>query len=382
MQVKLTEAYIATAAANLGADRTIFWDIAQPGFGLMVTRAGAKSYVLQYRANGSSRRATIDGRLSLKAAKKQAKILHGQVATGGDPVLEKRRKAELATGTVHAVAELYLKREGGRLRTAGQRKAILERLIYPKIGSRPIADIRRSEIVKLLDQIADQRGPVIAARTFEIIRKIMNWHAGRSDTFRTPIVRGMWTVDKKTRQRVLSEDELRRVWLTSETTPGPFGALIQFILLTATRRNEAACMRWDELVGDEWTIPASRYKNKPGQSYDHLIPLSARAREVLDMLPLMGAFVFTTDGLHPISGFSGMKSRFDKQCGVPGWTLHDLRRTARSLMSQAGVPPDHAERAIGHVIGGIRGTYDRHAFKAEKRAAFEALAALIAEITL
>src|ERR1700704_623572 len=118
MQVKLTPNYIATAAAQSGADRTIFWDTTQPGFGFMITRAGAKSYVVQYRANGSSRRATIDGRLSLKDARKRAKILQGQVATGGDPVLEKRRKSELVTGTVRAVAELYLKREGGRLRTA------------------------------------------------------------------------------------------------------------------------------------------------------------------------------------------------------------------------------------------------------------------------
>jgi integrase len=379
MRIKLTPDYVTSAVPDDRVDRTIFWDTAQPGFGLMVTKAGAKSYVVQYRANGSSRRATIDGRLSLKDARKRAKILQGQVATGGDPVLEKRRKAELATNTLRAISEAYLKREGRRLRTADQRSDTLARLVYPKIGARPIAEIRRSEIVKLLDQIADDRGPVMAARTFEIIRKIMNWHAGRSDTFRTPIVRGMWTTEKRARQRILSEDELRRVWLTA-AAPGPFGALIQFILLTATRRSEAACMRWDELADDEWTIPSSRYKNKPGQPYDHLIPLSAAARAVLERLPRMSAFVFSTDGVHPVSGFSTMKQRFDQQCGVTGWTLHDLRRTARSLMSQAGVNPDHAERCLGHVIGGIRGTYDRHAFKAEKRAAFEALAALIAEI--
>jgi integrase len=379
MKVLLTQDYIDTAVAAGGADRTIHWDIAQPGFGLMTTAAGAKSFVVQYRANGSSRRATIDGRLSLKAAKKQAKILQGQVATGSDPVVEKRHKAELATGTVRAVAELYLKREGGRLRTANQRKSILERCVYPKIGTRPIGDVRRSEIVKLLDHIADDRGPVIAARTFEIVRKIMNWHAGRSDTFRTPIVRGMWTIDKKTRQRVLNEDELRRLWSTAGSDP--FSLLVRFVLLTATRRNEAAHMRWDEIAGDEWTIPSARYKNKPGHHYDHLVPLSYAARALLAKLPRMGAFAFTTDGKRPIAGFSAMKRRFDKQCGVAGWTLHDLRRTARSLMSQAGVPPDHAERAIGHVIGGVRGTYDRHAYKAEKRAAFEALAALVEQIT-
>ena len=65
---------------------------------------------------------------------------------------------------------------------------------------------------------------------------------------------------------------------------------------------------------------------------------------------------------------------------LPRWTNHDLRRTARSLMSRASVSPDHAERALGHVIGGVRGTYDRHEFKAEKAQAFEALAIQIARI--
>jgi integrase len=65
---------------------------------------------------------------------------------------------------------------------------------------------------------------------------------------------------------------------------------------------------------------------------------------------------------------------------LPRWTIHDLRRTARSLMSHAGVPPDHAERCLGHVIGGVRSIYDRHAFAKEKREAFEALAALVERI--
>ena len=109
-------------------------------------------------------------------------------------------------------------------------------------------------------------------------------------------------------------------------------------------------------------------------------------------------YVFTTNGEAPISGFSKWKAHFDalmlaERCKiaaaygddvdkitVPGWTIHDLRRTARSLMSQAGVAPDHAERALGHVIGGVRGVYDRHAYREEKRRAFEALAARIDHI--
>jgi len=93
-----------------------------------------------------------------------------------------------------------------------------------------------------------------------------------------------------------------------------------------------------------------------------------------------GPFVFTTTGRRPIGGLERYKKRFDEACGVTGWTLHDLRRTARSLMSRAGVSPDHAERCLGHIIGGVRGVYDRHEYHAEKRQAYEALAAQIDRI--
>jgi integrase len=90
-------------------------------------------------------------------------------------------------------------------------------------------------------------------------------------------------------------------------------------------------------------------------------------------------FVFTM-GTKALNGFSKYKREFDNACGVKGWTLHDLRRTARSLMSRAGISPDVAERCLAHTIGGVRGTYDRHEYLEEKRRAFEALAAQIERI--
>ena len=142
-------------------------------------------------------------------------------------------------------------------------------------------------------------------------------------------------------------------------------------MLTAARRNEAAQMRRDEITGTVWTIPASRGKGKA----DHAKPLWKAAKAIIDAMPLIGdgAFIFTHDGETPLGGFSKFKAALDKESGVENWGLHDLRRTARSLMSRTGVPSDHAERALGHVIGGIRRVYDRHEFLEEKRAAFDAL---------
>jgi integrase len=93
-----------------------------------------------------------------------------------------------------------------------------------------------------------------------------------------------------------------------------------------------------------------------------------------------GSGATSIDGAKPIGGFSKLKARLDVACGVSDWTLHDLRRTARSLLSRAGVASDIAEICLGHVLAGVRGTYDRHEYHAEKKRAFEALAAQVARI--
>ena len=247
-------------------------------------------------------------------------------------------------------------------------------MVYPTFGHRPIGDIKRSEIVKWMDQIEDENGPVMADRTLAILRKVMNWHAARSDEFRTPIVRGMARTSgtERARDRILTDGEIRSVW--ASTSYDVYGTLVRFILLTAARRSEASEMKWPELDGRDWTLPAARNKTK----VDLLRPLSKAA---LALLPAKrGEWVWTTDGEHPLGGFSHWKLALDEASGVSGWTLHDLRRTARSLMSRAGVPSDHAERCLGHVIGGVRGVYDRHEYYDEKRRAFEALAAQVQRI--
>jgi integrase len=385
MRTKLTPAFCQKATVQDGAERTIYWDAELPGFGLLVTKNGRRSFVVQYRAGETkkSRRMAIAAVLGLIGARKRAKKLLGQVADDKDPLHDRReqqRKAIARTEhTFEKIAEDYLAREGKDLRTLGQRQRMLKP-VYKRLGSTPIDDIRRSDIVSLLDTIEDESGPVMADRTLATVRRIMNWHASRSDEFRTPIVRGMARTKGKdrARARILTDDELRAIWKATRATPGPFGALVQFLLLTAARRGEAAAMTHSELNGQDWTLPEARNKVK----VDLIRPLSPAAHELVAKLPRIGktGYVFTTTGRSGLGGFTHFKRKLDRASGVKGWTLHDLRRTARSLMSRAGISSDHAERCLGHVIGGVRGVYDRHEFHAEKKHAFEALAALIERI--
>jgi integrase len=380
MRTKLTPSFVQKARVETGKDRALFWDASLPGFGLLVTASGHRSYVVQYRFGRRSRRMTIDGVLGLAAARKRARALLGEVAHDRDPLQERQDARSLAEETFKSVAEAYFAREGDKLRTARDRQRALENHVYDykRFGAQPIRAIRRSDIARLLDHIADEAGPVMANRTLAYISKIMNWYAANSDDWRPPIVRGMARVKERARNRDLKDDELRAVWKAAESTPGPFGAFVKFLLLTGARRSEAAEMTWSEVSGTDWTLPAAR--NKVDQ--DLIRPLSAAAMATITALPRIGraGFVFTTAGDAPIGGFARFKRRLDAACGVTGWTLHDLRRTARTLMSRAGVSNDHAERCLGHVKGGVRGVYDRYEFHEQKRHAYEELAALIERI--
>jgi integrase len=278
----------------------------------------------------------------------------------------------------------------GKLRSARTRLQVFERLVYPALGRRQIDSIKRSEIVRLLDKIEDQSGASMAQLVLAFLSRVMNWHAGRNDDFKSPIVRGMGRVksSEQARDRVLSDDELRVIWRAAENTPGPFGHCVRFLILAATRRNEATDMRRDEVSNGDWIIPAERMKGKR----EHVAPLSPEAKAIIQGIPKLGPYVFTTDGRRPIRGFTKRKAMFDAAVlaemrkrdpevnPLPNWTLHDLRRTARSLMSRAGVSTDIAERCLAHVMGGVRGIYDRYAYHAEKKHAFEALAAQVDRI--
>jgi integrase len=367
MKRQLTDRFCVGAKPRDGELQTDYFDAQVSGLALRVSES-YKSWTLHYTLGGKRKRLTFGAYpiISLASARTRADEAKTAIAEGRDP-------SSIASETLQAICELYQARDGGKLRTAQWRQGVLERHVYPTLGARPIAEIRRSEIVRLLDGIEEGSGAAMANSTLAILGKVLNWHASRSDDFVSPVVRGMARTNRSelARDRVLSDDELRKVWATNN---GVFSGYVRFLLLTAARRNEAAQMEWAEVDGGDWTLPAGR--NKTG--VDLVRPLSHQTQAILQALPKAGKFVWM--GTNPMTSFSAYKAAFDKASGVKGWRLHDLRRTARSLMSRAGVPTDHAERCLGHVIGGVRGVYDRHEYHAEKQQAFEALAALVERI--
>ena len=253
--------------------------------------------------------------------------------------------------------------------------------VFPAWRGRPFLSIRRSDVAALLDSVQDDHGARQADYVLNVVRSIMNWYATRHDDYTPPIVRGMRRQNQKAqaRARILTDDEIRTIWKQAEAN-GTFGAILRACLLTAQRSRKVSAMKWSDVSLDgEWNIPKeAREKDTAG-----LLVLPKAALAILVKQPRLESnpYVFAGRGSGPYRGFSQAKTAFDgKLSDVAPWVIHDLRRTARSLMSRAGVRPDLAERVMGHAIAGVEGVYDRHSYREEKAEALRRLAALVASI--
>jgi integrase len=370
------------------------------GFGVRVTAAGARSFILNYRLRGREHRLTIGAWPDwpvLKAVR-QARDLRQRVDQGGNPLED--RVPPPAMKTVSSVIDefitRYVRNKEKPLRTADDIESAFNRLVKPRIGRLGVYELRRSHIAEMTDWIEDNAGPVMADKCRSYTRKALSWYAERDDQFNVTAafvrVKPRANQKERARSRILSDDEIRIIWPVLGRS-GTFGAIVKMLLLTGQRRDEVAHMSHNEIDRDGiWVIPAERYKTKRANH----VPLSKAALALIKSQPKSGDcdLIFPSRSKTPYSGFTKSKAKLDKdvfaamktqqECAeiepLPKWTLHDLRRTAKTLMVRAGVRPDISERVLGHVIAGVEGTYDRYSYADEKRDALEKLAAMIERI--
>jgi len=305
-------------------------------------------------------------------------------------------------GTFSQVAATFLQRHvaGGRTRPALRSQREIERYlnkyVFPSWKDRHFRKISRADVTALLDRIEDKHGVAVADGTLGIIRKIFRWYQARNDDYICPVVPGMKrdtrSYRERARDRILNDDEIRSIWRACNEM-GQFGRLLKLALITAQRREKIASMKWSEIVDGVWRIPVEpREKGNGG-----VLQLSETALEILSVQPrvLDNPFVFagskrgrrnqnkanTAVESEPphFNSWGQRKAELDAKLppSMSHWTIHDLRRTARSLMSRAGVTSDIAERVLGHAILGVQGVYNRHHYEAEKAAALQKLADLI-----
>lgn len=372
------------------------------GFVARKLPSGAVTFGVRYRVNGQRRWLSLgiaDAAITPEDMRERAAEAIGAKAQGRDLFAERleARKAaekqeEVDAKTVSWLLDNYVKRYArgdAQLRTADEMERIFDKYVKPRIGDRSIYELKRSAVVDMLDEVADNHGRVMADHVLANIRGAFAWQATRDDEFNSPIVRGMARTKKKdlARSRKLADAELRDLWAALDAVPAPLRTLVRLLALTGQRLNEVAQMQWSEISGDRWAIPAERYKSKVPQ----IVPLTADVQALLGTVTRQGKYVITTTkGAKPFSNFSGAKRMLDAaiadlrgRAGDPPmapWRFHDLRRTARTLMSRVGVASNHAERVLGHIIPGVEGVYDQHDWMPEKRDALNRLAAEVSRI--
>jgi integrase len=348
------------------------------GLAVRVSPMGTKAFVVWYRIGGKARRLTL-GRfptMSLGEARKRAQEALLQVADGKDPAAEKQwARAEyggnLFTTLVDQFIETYAKR---KTRGWGETERLLKREFVSLWGTWPIETISRQDVTKVLNGVVKRGAPSAANNALAALRKMFNWAIEHGHVDRSPCL-GIKAPSKlKSRDRVLTEQELICIWQAAEEMGYPYGRIIQLLILTAQRRNEITGMRWVELdvANRKWTIPAER--TKPGRT--HELPLSQAAIKLLQSLPKVhDDLVFPARGKdNPASGFSKWKHQLDALAGMSDWRVHDLRRTVASGMARLKVPPHIIEKILNHTtgtLGGVAGIYNRFGYLSEMKDALD-----------
>lgn len=384
MGSKLTERVIERLDCPTGQRDRLVFDTEQRGLAVRVVAAGTKTYLAQYVVAGCKRRVPLGSvdAISLAAARDAARTVMGQVAQGMDPAAV--RKAATETAKVDALRErmtlaqlvedwerLHLAHRSARYRkdaTEAMKRALKDWL------PRPAERLERRDVVAVVDKLT----PSVARALAAYGRACFAWAEKRGNVPSNPFLMLPVPSSNVQRDRVLADAETARVWKAAVADKTPYGPIVRLLLLTGQRRDEVRGMAWPELSTDlaMWTIPGERTKN--GQP--SVVPLSAPAQGILREHLKEGrdqrrGLVFPGEGGKvPFGNWSKSKIAIDKAAHVTGWRVHDLRRTVATGLQRLGVRLEVTEAVLNHVSGsrgGIVGIYQRHDWKAEKRAALD-----------
>jgi site-specific recombinase XerD len=381
-----------------GAGPGRHYDDRLPGFGLYVGGKGARSYFVEYRPGRgralAKRRFTFarhgaprldGGSWTPDLAREHAMRLLGRIKDGHDPLAERENAERLKADTVAGAVELWLARDQGGNRTVAEVRRLFENDVLPAWGKRPMADIRKRDVIDLVDRI-HSRAPVRANRLLAHLRRFFNWSCGRDMLEANPAAYVEKPAPESRRDRLLSDTELVTIWHAADAVGGPFGAGVKLLMLTGARREEVFRVTRDELNVVEGCIRLPAARSKSGEA--RTIWLSEPALEIMRGLPTFAGspWLLSTSGEKPYSNFGFAKSRLDaviaagrlsaatkeKSKHMPEWRLHDLRRTIATGLQKLGTKLEVIEEVLGHVSGsraGIVGIYQRHRFDDEARAA-------------
>ena len=378
------------------AVRAEYPDAACPGLHLVVQPTGTRSWAFRFRRRTDRKNVKLtlgkagDGGLSLAAARHAAAAHRHRLEQGVvlvTPVTavtpQSVRTGDKVETAVASFLELHVRRKN-RISTARVTENIFNRIIVPAWRDRTIDSIRRRDIIDLVEDVAASGRGYHANRTCAVLSKFFAWLVARDALTFSPVTGVERPHKEKTRSRVLTDDELRVLWLACGHE-GASGEAIRLMTLTGARRGEVGEMSRREVDQDHqlWNLPAERTKN----GRPHTIPLSTQAWTLIEARPRFAGcdFVFTIDGKRVVNNWDEVKHRISAKAGITAssWRLHDLRRTCASGMQKLGVSVPVIEKALNHISGtfrGIVGVYQTHDYADEVRIALQRWADRVEEI--
>jgi integrase len=429
MAKTLTQAAVEKLKPTPGK-RRIVRDAASRSLFLVIQPSGFKSWVMRFRRPGGAAAkialgpADLSGRkvfgepeigqpLTLVAARQLAAKINTERASGRDVIADhkahKHRQrvkiAEAAANSFAAAARDFIERHA-KAKTRGWKETARNLgfnadNLAPNAGglarrwaNRDMRSIDAHDLYAVVEEARRLGTPGIPIRVEKIsesrarhlhdaLSGMFGWLVRHRRVDVNPMARVHQPDKAKTRDRVLTNAEVAKLWAATEAVTEPFGAVIKLLLLTGARLNEIAQLRWEEVSGDcsTLTIPGRRTKNKLPFS----IFLPPTARDVISSASRFDgcAYAFTTNGVTPISGWSKTKRRLDAAMDIPAWRIHDLRRTAATGMAEIGVPPHIVEACLNHISGhkaSVAGIYNKAVYADEKRAALARWAAHVAGV--
>jgi integrase len=376
--MKLTDTMAATLEPPAGKLEHFEWDETLPCFGLRVRKLGTKTtsrrWYVQYRVGRRSRRESLGDvrKIKLEAARKIARQRFAQVELGADPAADRARiQAEAAAVklTLGNVADRYLKAKKDSLRPSSYEAAARYfELHWKPLRPMPISAVKRVDVAAALQEITAAHGKVASARARSNLSALFSWAMREGICEANPVIAtNIPDADVKPRERVLDDHEIREIWHACEDDN--FGRIAKLLLLCGCRRGEIGDLKWSEIDLDTGVMTISGERIKNGRTLT--LTLAPAAIEILRSTPRRGEYVFGKRGRAGFNAWSyctiALNNRIATATGRPlaGWTLHDLRRTARTGLGRIGVAPHIAELVIGHVQGGVQAIYDKHKYGPE-----------------
>jgi integrase len=382
---------IAALICPDGKPEAFFWDTTLPGFGLRAYASGRRQWIAQYRDGSSrTRRATVGDvkKVELDEARRAARKLLSRVELGADPQAEKQ--AARAAVRVSTLVATYLAEAEQRLKP----RSFQEVKRHLRVHAKPLhqdvaARVTRADIAKVLAAVATDSGPVAANRVRSSLSAMWAWGlASGTIDGENPVAHVRKPGTEAPRDRVLTDAELTLIWQATGRDHD-HDRIVRLLMLTGARREEVGGMMWAEVDGELWTLPRGRSKN----GLPHEVLLGALALAQLPVERAGRALIFGS-GAGGFSGWSRCKERLDVRLAelrrkrfhewhgrdpLPNellpmdWTLHDLRRTLSTWLSEFGTDPHIVEAVLGHVSGaakrGVAGVYNKATYRAPKRAA-------------